>query len=180
MAVTANKALAELEARREKGLAKQKELAGQLKALLDAKDEFLKDNHLRQEALLRDKAREGRGVEAAQRALDRLAARIPQEVDRDLQRREAELRSLELKRRTHERELHGVRHDLERLRKKNVPPDTLKSLREQAEALEGLLAENAEDAEEARKGLEAAQNLRREALEGLAAEAEAELAALGA
>ena len=175
-----NKALAGLEERRDAALAKIKDRTVRIKMILDERDRFLKESYGREQEELRAKARESTEVVRFSDAMARIEARIPDEVTKDLARRQSEIRDLERRRKEHERELHGVKHDLTTLERRPGPRDqaVFRNLREQVATLEGLVSEVDADMDEEKKGLAAAQTIRREALEGLSAEAEKELSTL--
>lgn len=175
-----NRALRELEQLRDVALAKIKDRASKIRAILDQRESFLKESYAQEQEELKAKARESAAVTRAQQALDRIQAKIPTEIERDLSRREAEIRSIESRKATHERELHGVKHDLGELMRRGTRDQVApKMLRDQAVALEGLIAEAELSLDESKKGLDAARTSRREFLEGLQDEARSELAALG-
>lgn len=181
MAITKpNKALKDLEGLRDAALEKIKTRAGKLRAILDERDRFLKESYAREQEEHKAKARESGDVVKFSEAISRVEAKIPQEVSRDLQRREGEIRELERRKKEHGRELHGVKHDLTTLERRPGPRDQIvfRTLRDQVAALEALVAEVDVDLDDAKKGLEAAQTIRRETLDGLVEECEKELAAL--
>jgi ATP-dependent Zn protease len=174
-----NKALRELEAKRDAALARVKDHAANHRAILDQRDEFMKESLAREQGSLKAKAKDGAEVVRWQRALDRIMQKVPIEISKDISRREAEAKKLESRNRELGRDLHNATWELEQLHKVS-PTDKLasKAALERRVAIAGLLEENKSDLEDARKGLAAAEQIKRDAIESLVKEAEAELAAL--
>ncbi len=164
--------LEKLEAARDAALASLKEESDALRLVNEEEERVLKKVHARRFEIQKAKAIKARAVTEAQARLDALEQRVPRELTVAISEREAAVNRIDFDLRGYQRDLASMKYNLESLQKKGARREEVAELVGEITQMEAVVSEAASDLDEAKKGLEAAQILRREALEQAAAEAQ--------
>ena len=160
--------LKKYETERDAALGELKELSGEVRSLIEEEERYMKANRARRFEIEKQKSLVGSRARAAQEKIDALEAKIPREVLTALSERESKVTQLTNELGALKRELSTAQFNVKFMRDKGAKRDELKEMTDQTTHLEGLVEEMESDLDEAKKSFEAAQILKREALEEVA------------